>query len=378
MITFNDMTVPEVMNAVVLEKPFHLSYRPIPTWKIEDYNDPDLMLIKVEACGICGSDFRYYVGENPWSQHTLGHHIENPPNIVLGHEFSGTVLGVLNKKNKKWLGKRVVPICSKACGNCALCNLGMENLCENTIHVGHGQGWGNRQYYPGAYADYTLAWGNGCFEIPQNISFETATTTDVLAVCLHVINQVNIEKDSTVLILGCGPAGNGIAQILRLISPDIKIFALDKSPKAIEIAKKYRINLVIDSSTETEEKIQKIISNRTNNLGVDFVFDSIGTEDSFKSGLSLLAKRGTYVNMAVHDSRINLNQMLISGERKVTSSSNFVVKEYKQVLKWLKEEKINVKPWLTEISLTEVSGIFQKMVDEKKTRDYFKIIIKIE
>ncbi len=327
------------MDAVVLEKTYSLLYKPIPIWPIEEFNDPDLLLIKVEACGICGSDFRYYQGENPWAQHTLGRHVENPPNIVLGHEFSGTVVGIVSKSNKKWLGKRVIPLCSKTCGECDFCKRGMENLCENTVHLGHGQGWGNRQYYPGAYADYTLAWGEGCFEIPKEISFEEATTMDALAVCLHAINQVDLKKDSSVLILGCGPIGNGIAQIIRMLYPELKIFVIEKSNKAIEIAKMVRMNLMIDSNTNGEDQIQKIILERTRGLGVPTIFDTIGSESIMKLGLSLLAKRGTYVNMAVHDLRINLNQMIVSGEKKMTSSSNFLLNEYKQSLKCLNSLK---------------------------------------
>ena len=113
LITLNNKPLPELMNAVVLEKPFQLKYTRIPVWPLEEYDDPDMVLVKVKACGICGSDFRYYQGENPWAQHTKGTRVENPPNIVLGHEYAGEVVAVLSEENKKWLGKRVVPICSK-------------------------------------------------------------------------------------------------------------------------------------------------------------------------------------------------------------------------------------------------------------------------
>ncbi|MFX0137534.1 MAG: zinc-binding dehydrogenase [Candidatus Hodarchaeota archaeon] len=376
MITLNDEQIPKLMNAVVLEKPFVLVNKEIPIWPIEEYNDPDLLLIKVKACGICGSDFRYYQGENPWAQHTLGQKIENPPNIVLGHEFSGIVVGVLDDLNRKWLGKRVIPICSKTCGKCTMCTTGRENLCESTIHMGHGQGWGKRDYYPGAYADYVIAWGKGCFEIPESVSFEEATTMDVLAVCLHVVNQGNIKKSEPVLILGCGPAGNGIAQIIKIIDPKIEIFIVEKSKTAIELAKHYSFDYIIDSNTKSEEEIKNFILKRTNGYGVNSIFDSIGTELSFNLGLSLLAKGGTYVNMAVHDEQISMNQMTLASERRITTSSNFLIKEYKKTLKWLGEKKFNVQPWLTEIKLSVVPEIFHKIVDKNKRGKYFKIIIK--
>ncbi len=376
MITLKDEQIPKLMNAVVLEKPFVLVHKKIPIWPLEEFKDPDLLLIKVKACGVCGSDFRYYQGENPWAQHTIGQKIENPPNIVLGHEFSGIVIGVLNDSNKKWLGKRVIPICSKTCGKCAMCTTGRENLCENTIHMGHGQGWDELEYYPGAYADYVIAWGKGCFEIPESVTFEEATTMDVLAVCLHMINQGNVEKGEPVLILGCGPAGNGIAQIIKIIDPKIEIFIVENSKRAVEVAKQYKFNYIINSNTKNEEEIIQFILNKTNGHGVNSIFDSIGTESSFNLGLSLLTKGGTYVNMAVHDQNITMNQMKLASERKITTSSNFLIEEYKQTLKWLGEKRINVKTWLTEIKLSEIPKIFRKIVDENNRGEYFKIIIK--
>ena len=64
----------------------------IPVWPIESYGDPDLVRVMVAACGVCGSDFRYCAGENPWAMHTLGRHVDNPPNIVLGHEFASKLV----------------------------------------------------------------------------------------------------------------------------------------------------------------------------------------------------------------------------------------------------------------------------------------------
>ena len=146
------ITIPAAMKAVVLEAPRRLALREIPVWPIDSYGDPDLVLVQVEACGVCGSDFRYYAGENPWAMHTLGRHVDNPPGIVLGHEYAGEVVAVADPQNEPLLGKRVAPVCSKVCGKCPDCRAGRTQLCPNTVHMGHGQGWGKRDFYPGAYA----------------------------------------------------------------------------------------------------------------------------------------------------------------------------------------------------------------------------------
>src|ERR1700749_2403300 len=97
--------LPETLPAAVLRSPRRLEILEIPQWPLESYGDPDMVLIRVAACGVCGSDFRYFVGENPWAQHTLGRFVPNAPNIVLGHEYAGTVVAVLGEHNRRLLGK---------------------------------------------------------------------------------------------------------------------------------------------------------------------------------------------------------------------------------------------------------------------------------
>ena len=374
LITLNDQELPEKIWSVVLEEPYKLIHKQIPIWPIETYNEPeDLILLKVEVCGVCGSDYRYYQGENPWSQHTLGYHVNNKPNIVLGHEFAGTVIAVMNESNKKWLGKRVIPICSKTCGSCYFCKSNRPNICPNTIHLGHGQGWGDLDYYPGAYAEYVPAWGAGSFKIPSKVSFDEAAMMDILAVSNHVFNQGNYKLGLPILLIGFGPAGNGIGQVAKIMGVE-DIYIVEKSELAIEIAKKNGFNSFYNLNINTLEQIKENILKLTNNHGCISIFDSVGTDQTLNFGLSLLDKGGTFVNMAVHDAKVKFNNMKISGERKITTSSNFLLKDYKEALNWLGEKKIDVKPWLTRISLSDIQSVFKKVI-AGKNNEFFKVVI---
>ena len=102
------------MKAAVLKAPN--------TLVLENISKPiatdDYVVVKVKACGICGSDVRYYKGENPWALHTLGVNLPNPPNIVLGHEWSGVVSDVKNEADVALLGKRVAILAFQSCGVC--------------------------------------------------------------------------------------------------------------------------------------------------------------------------------------------------------------------------------------------------------------------
>jgi len=360
------------MQAVILEKPETLTVKQIPIWPIESYGDPDLVLVKVEACGICGSDLRYFMGENPWAQHTLGRHVENPPNIVPGHEFAGTVVAVLDGKNEHLLGQRVAPVCSKVCGVCRCCRSEREHLCPNTVHTGHGQGWGQQDYYPGAYAEYVPVWAKGCYTIPDSLPYNEAAMMDILAVCTRVANQGNIRQGAPVLILGAGPAGNGIGQIAKMLGAS-KVVMIGRSDITLEIARECGFPDVIDSKKVDDQ--EAAIRAQLGEEGAMTVIDSIGSERSIKLGLRLLDKAGTLVNMAVHDTEMQINQMDLGSERSVVTACNFRAHEYPTTLNWLIEGRINVAPWIKTVTRDETPETFLKLLDKEMGRQFFKVVI---
>ena len=363
--------VPARMKAVVLESPRRLALRDIPVWPIESYGDSDLVLVKVAACGVCGSDFRYYAGENPWALHTLGRHVDNPPGIVLGHEFAGEVVGVLDEKNAGWLGRRVAPVCSKVCGVCPDCRAGRTQLCPNTVHMGHGQGWGQREFYPGAYAEYVPAWASGCYVIPDDLSFAEAAMMDILAVCVHVARQGDIQRGRPVLMMGAGPAGHGIAQAARILGAS-SVIVTDIAATALGLARKAGFDRVVDAGGKTSRELAAELRAIAPD-GFGTVFDSVGGRDSFDLGLGLLAKKGTLVNMAVHDQDFAVNFMRLSSERRITTSSNFATGDYPIALSWLESGRFKVRDWLTEVRLDDIPRLFAESA--KSGRGAFKLVI---
>ena len=363
--------IPSTMTAVVLESPRRMVLREVPVWPIATYGDPDLVLVKVAACGVCGSDFRYYSGENPWAMHTLGRHVDNPPGIVLGHEYAGEVVAVADPQNEPLLGKRVAPVCSKVCGTCPDCRAGRTQLCPNTVHMGHGQGWGKRDFYPGAYAEYVPAWGSGCYVIPDRLSFGEAAMMDILAVCVHVAHQGEIQPGRPILMMGAGPAGNGIAQAARVLGAS-RVVVTDISDTALAMARKAGFDAVLDAHGKSAAVLAAELKT-FGPEGFSTVFDSIGGKDSFDLGLGLLAKKGTLVNMAVHDLDIPVNFLRLGSERRITTSSNFATGDYPIALSWLEGGRFQVGDWLTEVALEDIPGLFAEA--EAAGRRGFKLVI---
>ena len=137
----------ETALSVILKKPHVLAVENIP---IPAIAGPSVR-VRMQACGICGSDARYYQGDNPWSLHTLGKNLPSPPDMVLGHE----VAGIVHEGKKE---RRVAILAYKSCGKCAQCLAGRENLCSATEHLGHSAGWKDMRYNPGGMAEEFEIW----------------------------------------------------------------------------------------------------------------------------------------------------------------------------------------------------------------------------
>ncbi len=228
------------MKAVVLRSPGLLEYMEVPAPKLARAED---VLIEVKACGICGSDLRYWKGENPWALHTLGHHVDNPPNIILGHEYAGVVVQVNSARYEYLLGRRVGVQPYRVCGECEFCRSGRHNLCQDTIHIGHGQGWGEMEFYPGAYAEYCLAWGDLVYPIPEGVSFQEAAMADIFGVAVHAAGRTKIPKGGAVLCMGGGPVGLSIAQVARVRGAG-RVLVAETSSFAQQILRQFDVTAI--------------------------------------------------------------------------------------------------------------------------------------
>jgi threonine dehydrogenase-like Zn-dependent dehydrogenase len=324
------------MKAVVLKSPKQLEYMNVPVPKITEENH---VLVNVNACGICGSDLRYWAGENPWALHTLGKHVDNPANIILGHEFAGIVEKVNSQKYENLLGQRVGVQTFRVCGECDFCRSGRENLCRRMMHIGHAQGWGEMEYYPGGYADYCLGWADLLHPIPDELSFAEAAMADILCVAVHAVGRTRIDNNSTVFCIGGGPAGLAIAQTAKTKGAK-KIYISDPSPIARQVLSQYNDFIILDPENQN---INEIVGTGQ----CSAIFDSVGSAETLKMALPLLQESGVLVNLAVHSESITLNALSLGSERCMTTSSNAFYRDLTEAYHLLSSGRIDVKPWIT-------------------------------
>jgi threonine dehydrogenase-like Zn-dependent dehydrogenase len=355
------------MKAAVLEAPCRIVVKDIPMRSCAS----DEVLVKVSACGICGSDIKYYKGDNPWALHTLGHHVDNPTNMVLGHEFCGQVTAVGHDRFSNLLGKRVFVEPFNTCGLCHFCRTGRYNLCKKTRHIGHGAGWDQMDYFPGGMAEYCPAWGTHAYVLPDTIDDEEATFLDPLAVAVHAVSLSRIKPGCSALVLGSGPVGLLIAQVARA-SGATEITCTDRFDKALETVKTVGIDHAID--IRSVNLIPYVLAH-THNQGVDIIFDTVGTKETQEQALRLLASGGTLVNMVSQTEPMTYRLMDISGEKHITSSSNNLYGDVVTAINLLSHGKVHVKPLITHrFKLEEINKGFDVLLNREKS-NAIKVII---
>ncbi len=345
---------PQTMTAVVLHAPNDLKVEQVPVPQVR----PGEVLLKVGACGICGSDLRYLVGENPWAKHTLGYQHPNPPDMILGHEIGGTVMTGGNER-------RVGVLSFRTCGECRYCRTGRPNLCPNTQHLGHGAGWEGQN--PGGMAQYCPVWEDHLFDLPDEIGLDEATFLDGLGVAVHAVAQTAIVASSPVLILGAGPIGLTIAQV-AVAQGAGRVVVTDVYDTPLECARELGLGPCLNVAGAEPEAVGAELSSAAGEDGFIAAFDTTGQAAVQQQALAALDRGGTLVAMAGIAEGLTLGQSSLAGERRLMTCSNNLVEDFEVGLRLLVSGKVRVKPMITHTyALQEAERAFATALNKHET-----------
>ena len=207
------------MKALLLSSYRHLELADLP----EPAPGPGEVLIRVAACGICGSDVHGYDGSS-------GRRI---PPLVMGHEAAGIVaaagVGVTNFAP----GDRVTFDSTVHCGECANCRRGDSNLCDRRQVLGVSCGDYRRA---GAFAEFVAVPARICYRLPADLPFAEAAMLEAVAVAIHAVNLARLQPDTTALVIGAGTIGVLTLQALRAAGCE-RVFVTDVDRERLAMAR---------------------------------------------------------------------------------------------------------------------------------------------
>lgn len=235
---------------------------------------PDDVLVRVAACGICGSDRHFFKGEVPL----------NPP-VTLGHEFSGFIEAVGANVTRLKPGALVTCDPNISCGHCEQCRRGRPNLCEFWQAIGVTR--------DGGFADYVAMPQNQAVELPGNVPPLHGAFSEPVACCLHAIDVARIPAGASVAVLGGGVIGLIMVQLARLAGATTVILSTRQHPRR-ELALELGATHAVDAARTDADALMTGPSGIAPG-GVDVVIECAGVPETFTQAINIARRGGTIV-----------------------------------------------------------------------------------
>ncbi|PKG25257.1 2,3-butanediol dehydrogenase [Niallia nealsonii] len=265
--------------------------------------------IKVEWCGICGSDLHEYTAGPIFIPTEEPHPLSgDKAPIILGHEFSGQVVEVGEEITKVQVGDRVVVEPIYACGKCTACKQGTYNLCEKMGFYGLAGGNG------GGFSEYASIPEAMIHKIPDTVSYEQGALVEPSAVALHAVRQSKLKVGDKAAVFGTGPIGLLVIEALKA-SGASEIYAVELSEQRRKKAEEFGAIGIDPSECDPVEHIQKLT-----NGGVDVSYEVTGVPpvltqaiNSTKIGGETMIVSIFETEASIHPQNIVLKERTING-----------------------------------------------------------------
>lgn len=340
------------MKAVYYHAPRNFEIREVPVPQVGD----DDVLFKVRCCGICGTDGHVHAGE----------FISSFP-LIPGHEVVGEVAAFGKNVTGFAKGDHVVADPGVTCEACFYCRRGQSLLCENF------QGKGVSASEPGGFSEYITFAAKKVYKI-QNLSDEEATLIEPAACAIHGMDKLGTAVGIEALVIGAGPTGLILAQLLKLNGAQRVVIAANKGIKT-DIAKQLDagheyVELDRVNPGEQWEKLKQ-----ENPYGFDVVVEATGSEKVANDSINYVRRGGTLMVYGVYDnsalvhwppSKIFVDEIKIIGSFAQTHC-------FPRAVAYLDSGKIRVKGMVTDVySISD----YQKALDKMNSRGALKIAVK--
>jgi len=314
---------------------------------------PGELLVKVMACGICGSDVLEW------------YRIKSAPR-VLGHEATGEIVEVGDGVKRYKVGDRVFVSHHVPCGKCRYCLSGHQTACE-TLH--------RTNYDPGGFSEYIrvpqINVERGIYPLPEGLSFEDGTFIEPLGCVVRGQRLARVQKGDSVLILGSGISGLLHIQLARALGAG-RVIVTDVNEYRLKAAKKFGADAVINAGENVSERLRQLNEGRL----ADRVIVCTGATSASKQALQCVDRGGTILFFAVPERGVDISVPIAEfwrNEVTIMTSYGAAPVDLEEALKLIAERKVNVHEMITHrLGLAETGLGFGLVADAKES---LKVVI---
>jgi len=312
------------MRAVIIDAPgiIRVDNVPDPTPR------PDELLVRVGACGICGTDLHIIDGDSPLARYP----------IIPGHEFAGEVVAVGSDVAQRYgkenitVGSRVAVEPNLYCGYCDSCRTGHENLCLNYAALGVTTN--------GAVAQYVAVPVAKAYALPDNISFNEGALIEPVSCAVHGMHILNPRSGDTFLIVGAGTMGVLLLQ-LAVRGGASRVAMVDVNAQRLALAEQL-------GPTRTYSDIKQALKDEP--LGFNCVIDATGVAPVIENAFMAVKRGGKLLifGVASNEARISLSPFRIYNDEITIIGSMAVLFSFQAALDLISSGVINTEAMLTK------------------------------
>ena len=317
------------MKALVLSRYRNLELLDVP----EPQAGADEVLVRVAACGICGSDVHGYDGAS-------GRRI---PPIVMGHEAAGVVAGVGSMSTSIAIGDRVTFDSTVYCGRCSYCQAGQVNLCDQREVLGVSCTEYRRA---GAFAEYVIVPKQIVHRLPDSMSFVEAAMLEAASVALHAVSLSGASQGTSAVVVGAGMIGLLTFQALTAAGCS-QVIIVD--PDASRLGRATEVGATVTMHGAADEAVSEV-DRRTNGAGVDIVVDAVGIHTTVSAAISCVRKGGAVILVGNISPEVPLPLQKVVTRQIRVQGSCASSGEYPRAIEMIANGTIKVRPLITAVA----------------------------
>jgi L-iditol 2-dehydrogenase len=305
----------------------------------------DELLIRIKACGICGSDVHGYDG-------STGRRL---PPIVMGHEAAGEVVAVGSAVRNFTVGDRVTFDSTVYCGKCFFCRRGLVNLCDDREVIGVSTPLFRRM---GAFAEYVCVPERIAYALPANMPFAHAALIEAVSVAVHAVSLTPIALEDTVVVVGAGMIGLLTMQAARLAGAG-RVIGVDLDDTRLEMARNLGATHTLNS---TNPNVAAQIVELTNGRGADVALECVGLTVPVKLAIDCVRKGGSVTLVGNVAPTIELGLQSVVTRQIRVQGSCASAGEYPACISAISRGAIRVEPLLSATApLEEGARWFERL-----------------
>ncbi len=256
------------MHAAIARGPRELSIESVPVPE----PGPGEARVRIEACGICGSDLHLY-------EHGI-----LVPGRTPGHEMMGTVEALGDGVAQPRSGDRVAIEPFRVCGECAACRSGRQSICRQAVLIGVGA--------DGGFAERVVIPARALFPVPAGLDAPVAALVEPLAVCVHGLRRAGFEPGQRVLVLGAGAVGLLAVRAARALGAS-EVLATARHPHQAHRAAAIGADRVLGEAEATPEALTALGSE----VEIDVVLETVGGRADTLAGAAAAVRPGGCVSV---------------------------------------------------------------------------------